>query len=65
MLDWMHSDASQPAESTADASELGGLRTVRLRAAASPAPEIPGRLGAHRAGFATGSAQRGSRTAGK
>ena len=65
MLDWMHSDASQPAESTADASELGGLRTVRLRAAASPAPEIPGRLGAHRAGFATGSVQCGSRTAGK
>ena len=57
--------APQPAESTADASQLGGLPTVRLRAAASPAPEIPGRLGAPRAGFATGNAQCGSRTAGK
>ena len=57
--------APQPAESTADASQLGGLPTVRLRAAASPAPEIPGRLGAHRAGFATGSAQYGFSTAGK
>ena len=34
-----------------------------LRAAAPPAPEIPGRVGAHRAGFATGSAECGFRTA--
>ena len=34
-----------------------------LRAAAPPAPEIPGRVGAHRAGFATGSAECGCHTA--